>query len=119
MLYLILAGVASGILSGMGMGGGIILIPVLTLLLGYEQKSAQGMNLVYFIPTAVLALIVHIGKKSISFKTALSLIIPGVLGAGAGAMFAMRFPSNLLRIIFGVFLIIVGCYEIKLAFNKH
>lgn len=63
MLYLMIAGFLAGVISGMGMGGGIILIPVLTLLLGFDQKQAQGMNLFFFIPTAVLALVVHIKKK--------------------------------------------------------
>ena len=54
-----LAGFLSGIISGMGIGGGAILIPVVTLTMGFGQKEAQFLNLVYFIPTAIAALYKH------------------------------------------------------------
>jgi uncharacterized membrane protein YfcA len=60
-LYLI-TGFVAGIISGMGIGGGVVLIPVLTLFLGFEQKIAQGVNLMYFIPTGAAALWVHYKK---------------------------------------------------------
>lgn len=60
----VIIGFLSGIISGMGIGGGAILIPALILTYGIEQKLAQGINLVYFLPTAVIALIVHIKKKT-------------------------------------------------------
>ena len=59
MIYLILAGLVSGIISGMGIGGGIILIPILTIFLGFDQKVAQGITLLYFIPTAIFSLIIN------------------------------------------------------------
>ena len=68
MLLTVLAGFFSGIIGGMGIGGGAILIPVLTVLLGIGQKQAQCANLIYFIPTAIAALSVHIKKKSVDFK---------------------------------------------------
>ena len=58
-IILFLAGLASGIISGMGMGGGAVLIPVLVLVANPGQHIAQSVNLLYFIPTAVAALIIH------------------------------------------------------------
>ena len=49
-VYLILSGIISGIIGGMGMGGGTLLIPILSICLGFEQKQAQGINLLVFIP---------------------------------------------------------------------
>ena len=77
MFYLIIAGIISGIISGMGMGGGIILIPVLTIFLGFSQKVAQGITLLYFIPTAVFALIVHIKNKTIENADKLLACVEG------------------------------------------
>jgi uncharacterized membrane protein YfcA len=61
-------GAAAGIVSGMGIGGGVILIPALTMILGAEQHSAQGANLIYFIPTAVAAIFTHAKNKAIETK---------------------------------------------------
>ena len=59
MIVGIVAGILSGVISGMGIGGGAILIPVLTMILGFGQRQAQFINLVYFIPTALAALYKH------------------------------------------------------------
>ena len=58
-LWYILAGAVSGILGGMGMGGGVLLIPILTQLLQVEQKVAQGINLIAFLPMSIAAIVVH------------------------------------------------------------
>ena len=62
-MLLAAAGFLSGILSGMGVGGGMILIPVLTIFAGASQHTAQTVNLYYFIPSAAAALVVHIILK--------------------------------------------------------
>lgn len=112
MLYLIIAGIVSGIISGMGIGGGIILIPVLTIFLGFDQKIAQGITLLYFIPTAIFALIVHIKNKNVDFKIALKIVSTGVLSAAAGAFLIKYLPTPLLSKIFAVFLLIVGVCQV-------
>ena len=112
MIYLIIAGAVSGIISGMGIGGGIILIPVLTIFLGFDQKIAQGITLLYFIPTAVFALVIHIKNKTIDFKIALKLISTGIIGAGVGAYCMQYVSAQMLSKIFSVFLLTVGCYQI-------
>lgn len=112
MILLIIAGVVSGIISGMGIGGGIILIPTLTMLLGFDQKTAQGITLLYFIPTAVFALIVHIKNKTINFKAAALLIAAGIPGAVLGT-YVLKFVSpETLGKIFSAFLLSTGVYQI-------
>ena len=112
MIYLIIAGAVSGIISGMGIGGGIILIPVLTIFLGFDQKIAQGITLLYFIPTAIFALIVHIKNKSIDFKVALKVASTGVISAGIGAYCINFLPTHILGKIFALFLLIVGIMQV-------
>ena len=112
MFKVILAGLASGIISGMGIGGGAILIPALLLISDISQKTAQGINLVYFIPTAVCALIVHLRRKNVEIKTALIIGAFGILGSLGGAWCASAINDGTLRKIFGVFLAGIGIYEI-------
>ncbi len=108
----VIIGVLSGIISGMGIGGGAVLIPALILINGIEQKLAQGINLVYFLPTAIFALIVHIKNKNVILKTALIIAVCGATGAVLGSLIAMRLDSGLLRRLFGIFLGLIGVREI-------
>jgi uncharacterized membrane protein YfcA len=108
----IIVGFFSGIISGMGIGGGAILIPALILLQNVSQQVAQGINLLYFLPTASVSLIVHIKNKNVVLKTALILGISGVLGAILGSILAIKMPSDLLRRFFGIFLFLIGIYEV-------
>ncbi len=111
-MIFILTGLVSGIISGMGIGGGTVLIPVLTVFMGIEQKTAQAINLIYFIPTAAIALIDHFRKGRIEKKVLFKIVLMGLLGAVAGSFIAMRIDSSMLRRCFGVFLGIMGCMEI-------
>ncbi|HHY23762.1 MAG TPA: sulfite exporter TauE/SafE family protein [Clostridiaceae bacterium] len=110
-MILFLIGLLAGIIGGMGIGGGTILIPALTLFVKTEQHIAQSVNLIYFIPTAIIALIVHIKNKRVDFKIALPIIISGVFGAGIGSRLASSISGNLLKKLFAVFLFIMGTYE--------
>ena len=67
-LWYALSGLAAGVLAGMGMGGGTLLIPLLTLALGVGQQEAQGVNMLAFLPGAILALWVHKRAGRVSFK---------------------------------------------------
>jgi len=106
-----LIGVSAGAISGMGIGGGTLLIPALTFFLGFSQQNAQGINLLFFLPTALVAVITHLKEGNIEKKLLLKLIIPGVLLAVCGALIAVRIESDLLRRLFGGFLLIVGVSE--------
>ncbi len=65
-MWFLISGILFGTIAGMGMGGGIILIPVLTVFLGVDQQGAQGLNLLCFLPMAGFALFSHIKHKQIS-----------------------------------------------------
>ncbi len=112
MIIQILIGFFSGIISGMGIGGGTILIPALTIFLDINQKSAQAINLIYFIPTAIISIITHKKNNRIEKNILKPLIIWGVLGSIAGS-FLMNFLSPAtLKTFFGYFLLFLGTLEI-------
>jgi len=121
MMWVALVGFCSGIISGMGIGGGTILIPALLFFTDITQQQAQGVNLIYFIPTAITALITHQKKGTLDWKTAKPLAILGLAGAAAGAFLAASLESEVLRKIFGGFLFLMGLSEIfkKKKEKKH
>jgi len=118
MIGLVLVGFAAGVISGMGIGGGAILIPALTLMFGMQQQNAQHINLLYFIPTALLAVRVHKKSGNIEKKGLLPLILWGLLGALPGALIAVKLDANYLRKGFAVFLLVMAIYEIRKGFLK-
>jgi hypothetical protein len=115
-LIYVAIGFISGIITGMGIGGGAVLIPALVILLGIDQVKAQGANLVYYIPTAVIALFIHVKNRQIETKIIWKIIITGVFGAIIGAVFADMLDGEWLRRGFGAFLLLIGLNEL---FFKH
>ncbi|HZK57181.1 MAG TPA: sulfite exporter TauE/SafE family protein [Clostridia bacterium] len=105
-----LLGLVIGIIGGMGIGGGTILIPGLVFLTDLKQQTIQGINLVSFIPIAITALIAHFRNKNILLKLSFPLILFGIFGAYAGSKLALAISPKLLRIYFGIFLLIMGVY---------
>lgn len=117
LLYL-LAGFLSGMLGGMGMGGGTILIPALTVILGVEQHIAQATNLIAFLPMAAFSLKMHKERGLLKTEGVWSVIIPAVLTSVAGGLIAALLPAVILRKLFGAFLIalaIKGLTSVKLS----
>ena len=108
----ILIGILSGIISGTGMGGGTILIFFLTFFFGLEQHVAQATYLIFFIPTAIVAIIVNIKNKNIDLKLGIFLSVFGILGAIIGANIAIRIDVGMLRKCFGIFLLVIAMNEI-------
>ncbi len=108
----ILFGVISGVISSMGMGGGTILIFLLTSFIGVEQHIAQGINLVFFVPTCIVSIIINWKNNNIQKNTAAIVSISGIVGAIIGAKIAVRMDVILLRKFFGFFLIIIAFLEI-------
>ena len=104
-------GLVSGIISGMGIGGGAILIPAVTMLCNIEQQQAQNVNLIYFISTAVIALSLHFKNGNIEKPVLKKLIVYGIIGAAAGSFTAVNMKPDLLRKFFGFFLAAMGVYE--------
>lgn len=105
-------GFFSGILGGMGVGGGMLLIPAATMFLKLSQHKAQSLNLFCFIPSALCAVFVHIKNKNISFKTAFSIIITGIPFALLGAYISTKLSSRIMGKLFGLFILIFGIKEI-------
>ena len=108
----ILIGIVSGIVSGTGMGGGTILIFLLSFILEIEQHTAQATNLIFFIPTSIVAIMVKLKNKNIDIKQAIIISIFGVLGAVIGANIAIYMDVKMLKKGFGIFLIFVTINEI-------
>lgn len=111
MMYVII-GLLSGVISGMGIGGGAILIPALCFFMDLGQQQAQSINLLFFIPTAIVAIIKHKKEGNIDFSMVKPVIIFGIIGAIAGAMVAVNMDGEILRKMFGGFLLIMGIWEI-------
>ena len=100
------------VIAALGMGGGSVLIIYLTVYLGLEQLTAQGINLVFFLPAAAIALIFHHKHGFIKWKVALPIAAIGLVGVYFGQMLAMRIGSHLLSKLFGGFLLIIGLREV-------
>lgn len=115
----ILIGIVSGIVSGTGMGGGTILIFLLTFMCGLEQHIAQATNLIFFIPTSIVAIIVNIKNKNIDLKLATIISIFGILGAIIGANISIHTDVNKLRKLFGIFLAIISVHEIYTIIKEN
>lgn len=111
-MFTAIIGFLSGILGGMGVGGGMLLIPAATMFLNLSQHKAQSLNLFCFIPSALCAIFVHIKNKNISFKTALPIIITGVPFALLGAYISTNLSSSIMGKLFGLFILIFGIKEI-------
>ncbi len=119
MILDIIAGVVSGMLGAMGFGGGGVLILYLTLYKDMPQISSQGINLIFFIPSAILAIILHIKNKLIDKKAALIYMGYGLIGVVLGFLLLNRLEDRTLRIIFAVMLIAVGAKELFFSKKKE
>lgn len=104
-------GFLSGILSGLAVGGGTLLVPALLFFSGLNQHMAQGVTLLSFIPTSIVAVFTHYKLGNVRPRLAVYLAFGTVAGAVAGAMIAVKIPAAQLKHFFGVFLMIMGIYE--------
>lgn len=114
----VLAGIASGIFGGLGMGGGTLLIPILTIFFDFDQKLAQGINLLSFLVMAIISLIIHYKNGYIVTKHIWLIVTFGVLFSVAGAVLMAFLPSKILRTIFGAFLCFLAVVEFVKIFKK-
>ena len=108
----ILAGIAGGIVSGMGMGGGTVLIILLSVFGGIEQHVAQATNIVFFVPAALVSILLNIKHKLIKWKVAIPITIFGLIGAIIGGKIALILDTHSLKKCFVVFLGVIAIYEI-------
>jgi len=110
--YASLIGALAGIIGSMGLGGGGILLMYLTAFLSYEQLTAQGMNLVFFIPIALLSIFIQRKSGLIDFKFAFKAALTGVIGVLIGVWIAHAIPSEWLSKIFAGMLLVLGVKEL-------
>ena len=116
-LYIVI-GLIGGVLSGMGMGGGTILIPLATTFLSVKQIIAQGVNLFSFIPMAIVSIIIHIKNKLVCVKIGYISILFAIGTTVIGALIANKIDNTLLRKLFGVFLLVIGILQIVGCVNS-
>lgn len=103
-----LCGLGTGVISSWGVGGGTLLLLVMTLVLGVDQRTAQGINLLFFLPTAASALICH-AKGGYLHKPTLKAAVPvAVAAALLGAWVSTAVEVEVLRRPFGVYLLLSG-----------
>lgn len=110
-LFRILAGIVGGICGGMGMGGGTLIIPILTIFLSFSQLQAQGINLVAFIPMSIVAIILHSKNKLIKFKESWLLAVCGAITSFLSALVATNLKNTILKKLFAIFLIGLGIWQ--------
>lgn len=116
-LILLIIGLAAGLVSGvLGIGGGIIVIPMLVGFLGYTQKDAQGTSLgLLLLPIGIFAVINYYKAGHVNLKAAGIMVITFVIGSYLSSLYAVSLPEGVLKRIFAVFLIL---YALKLLIGK-
>lgn len=114
----LVSGFVSGLLGGMGMGGGTLLIPVLTIFFSVPQKIAQSTNLLAFLPMSASSLKIHYDNGLLKCRGTGYIIIPAVLLSVVGSLAAGRLPSDMLRKGFGIFLCVLSFFQLFSAINQ-
>lgn len=103
-----LCGFGASIISAWGVGGGTLLLLVMTLFLNVDQKAAQGINLLFFLPTAISALVCHAKSGFLDKPTLRSAIPVAVIAAALGAWVSTVLDAEILRRPFGIYLLLSG-----------
>jgi uncharacterized membrane protein YfcA len=116
-IILLIIGLAAGLLSGLlGIGGGILIIPMLVGFLGYTQKDAQGTSLgLLLLPIGILAVLNYYKAGHVNIKAVGMMVITFVIGSYISSKIAINIDDNILKKIFAVFLMI---YALKLLLGK-
>ena len=112
-------GIISGIVASMGMGGGVTLVLLFSLFSEVKQHIVQGINLIFFVPTSIVALYINTRNKNIDYEVAKTVIVSGVIGAIIGSLMAIKINSDSLKKYFGIFLIGIAIFEIFSFFKQY
>ncbi len=107
-----IVGFLTGILASMGLGGGFILVVWLTMFSGAEQRTAQGVNVLFFLPIALIALIMHLKNGLVNKALVKRCALGGVIGAVLGTFGSQVISNGLLRKLFALFLLAFGLREL-------
>lgn len=115
----LIAGVLAGITGAMGLGGGTVFLLYLTVFAGVNQLTAQGMNILFFIAIAVIAVIVYVKKRQIDLKRIAPVCLLGVLGSLTGSLIIKFLDPSLLSKFFAVFILVMGARELFAKTDKN
>lgn len=115
----VIIGMVSGMVAALGMGGGTILILLLGIFTELNQHIIQGSNLIFFIPTSIVAIIMNIKNKTINYKNAFIIIVSGIIGAVVGCKISFAIESQKLKKYFGIFLLGIAIFEIYDFFSQY
>ena len=99
----IFIGIISGVVTSLGMGGGTVLIMLLTMICNLDQHIAQASNIVFFVPTAVCASLINLKNKKVNLNLAITTISSGIIGTIIGAVFSATTNTKNLKKYFGIF----------------
>lgn len=110
--FSILVGTVLGFLSGLGTGGGSLLILWLTLVLGMAQSEARAINLMFFLPSALVACLFRWKQGRLDIKKVLPAIIAGSISAGIFSFVSRSMDTTLLQKLFGILLLFTGVREL-------
>lgn len=115
----ILFGFIAGMVTGLGMGGGTILILLLSVFMGLEQHIAQATNLIFFIPTSLSAIFINLKQKNINVKLAIIISTFGVIGSVIGSCISEKISSEMLRKCFAVFVFVIALHETYELYKEY
>lgn len=107
-----LIGFFTGVLASMGLGGGFVLVVWLTLFADVQQRTAQGINVLFFLPIAFVSLIMHLKNGLVNKQLVKKLALGGLLGAAVGTLVSQAIANDLLRKLFALFLLAFGLREL-------
>ncbi|MBQ8208690.1 MAG: TSUP family transporter [Clostridia bacterium] len=112
-------GTAAAVFSGLGVGSGGLLVIYLTMVGEYEQITAQGLNLLFFLFSSGTAMLYHLTHRQINYGAVMMLVAFGLAGAAAGSFLLGVLGGNIVRKIFGGMLIFSGVLALKKAHAKR
>lgn len=115
----IIFGLIAGMVTGLGMGGGTVLILLLSLFMDLDQHIAQATNLIFFVPTSIAAIIINLKQKNVDLKVAISTSVFGIVGAIIGAIISEKISSGNLRKCFAIFIFIIAVHEIYKFYKEY
>jgi uncharacterized membrane protein YfcA len=119
-ILLALSGVVVGAFSAVfGVGGGLLMVPLITIVLDRGQHLAEGTSLLAIIPISIAGVLAHRGRGYVSFRVAAWLAVGGGAASAVGALLALSVPSRILRVLFAILIAAVALFLIYQGIRGH